>query len=199
MLQEILKPIKTAFILFILFTLLTGLIYPLIVTGIAQVFFPWQANGSIIKKHDQALGSLLIGQSFTEPKYFWSRPSATTPFPYNALSSSGSNMGPSNPDFLKTVKHRISYLQKENPKSHYPIPVDLVTASGSGLDPEISPAAAFYQASRIAKTRSLSEKKVHELIRKLIQKPSFGILGEPRVNVLKLNLELDYLSLKKRP
>lgn len=198
MLQEILKPLKTAFLLLIFFTLLTGLLYPLIITGIAQVFFPWQANGSIIRKQNQIVGSLLIGQSFTDPKYFWGRPSATTPFPYNGTSSSGSNFGPSNPKFLKTIKHRLKVLKEHNPSASLPIPIDLITASGSGLDPEISPAAALYQVPRIAKARRISEKKLYQTITKFIEKPSFGMLGEPRVNVLKLNLELDYLSLKKR-
>ncbi len=190
MLANIIKQIRTAVILLILFSILTGLIYPLVVTGLAQLLFPWQANGSIIQQNGKVVGSALIGQAFTDPKYFWSRPSATTPFSYNAENSSGSNLGPSNPDFLSAVRERVANLHKADPQNQNLIPVDLVTASGSGLDPEISPVAAFYQAHRIAVARGLPEKDIHELIEGLIKKRTFRILGEPRVNVLELNLAL---------
>lgn len=193
----LLKQIKTAFILLILFTILTGIFYPLLVTGLAQVLFPWRANGSLIKQNNKIIGSVLIGQSFSDPKYFWGRPSATTPFPYNATSSSGSNMGPSNPDFLAAVKTRITNLQQSDPQNKNLIPVDLVATSASGLDPEISPLAAFYQIPRIAKARGISEKKIQTVVEKLIINRSFNILGEPRVNVLQLNITLDNLTVNK--
>ncbi len=193
MFKEILYQIKPSLIILFFFTVLTGIIYPLAITGFAQLIFPRQANGSIVEKNGKPIGSLLIGQSFTDPRYFLSRPSATSPFPYNGESSSGSNMGPSNPDFLKTVKERASYLQKINPNQHL-VPVDLVTTSGSGLDPDISPLAAFYQVSRIASLRNLPEDKIKKLIEGLIQKRLLGILGEPKVNVLQLNLALDNLE-----
>lgn len=187
------QQIKIAFTLLLFMTILTGLIYPIIVTGIAQLLFPWQANGSIIMQNGEPIGSLLIGQEFTNANYFWGRPSATTPFPYNAASSSGSNMGPSNPDFLATVKTRVARLQTSS-NSTNKIPVDLVTASGSGLDPEISPLAALYQVNRIAGARHISEKKViDDVILRLEKKRSLRILGEPRINVLELNLALDHL------
>jgi potassium-transporting ATPase KdpC subunit len=195
--MDIFKPVKTACILLILLTFLTGLIYPVLVTGLAQLLFPWQANGSLLTKNNQRIGSTLIGQSFTDPKYFWGRPSATTPFPYNAENSSGSNIGPSNPNFLVAVKGRIQVLHQADPQNQYLIPIDLVTASGSGLDPEISPLAAFYQVSRIAKARGLAEKDISILIRHLIINRTLRILGEPRVNVLALNLALDELPAKE--
>lgn len=188
--QIALQQIKIAFVLLTLMTILTGLIYPLVVTGLVQLWFPWQANGSMINKNNELVGSLLIGQSFNEPSHFWGRPSATSPFPYNAASSSGSNMGPSNPDFLSTVKNRLKHLQADANKIGN-IPVDLVTASGSGLDPDISPLAAFYQISRIAKARQISEQEVYNVIVSLQKKRTLGILGEPSVNVLELNLALD--------
>jgi len=185
---------RTAFLVLLLFTVLTGFIYPVVVTEIAQLLFPWQANGSLIKdNHNKIIGSVLIGQSFTDPNYFWGRPSATTPFPYNGASSSGSNMGPLNTSFLISIKDRIVNLKKFDPKNNQAIPVDLVTASGSGLDPEISPAAAFYQASRIATTRGIPEVEIRQLIQEHIQARTLGILGEPRVNVLLLNIALDQL------
>jgi potassium-transporting ATPase KdpC subunit len=191
MLRESIKQIKTALMLVILFTLLTGLIYPLFITGIAQLIFPWRANGSMISQNGQNIGSVFIGQFFDSPKYFWGRPSATTPFAYNALSSTGSNLGPLNPDFLATVKTRAAKLKQSNPTQ--PVPVDLVTASGSGLDPEISPLAAFYQVPRIAQQRHLTESQVTALIQAHIQKRTWCLLGEPRINVLQLNLALDNL------
>ncbi|WED44571.1 potassium-transporting ATPase subunit KdpC [Legionella cardiaca] len=186
-----LKDLKTAFVLLILITVITGLIYPLAVTAFAQLFFPWKANGSLMKQDEKVIGSLLIGQSFDAPQYFWGRPSATSPFPYNSASSSGSNMGPSNPAFLATVKERIAHLKEYDSLKERLIPVDLVTASGSGLDPEISPLAAFYQVPRIAKARNIPEKDIEIIINRLIKNRTFFVLGEPRINVLELNMALD--------
>lgn len=186
----ILHQLKTAFLLFIIFTILTGIMYPFIVTEVAQIFFPWQANGSLIQKNNQLIGSLLIGQSFSSEEYFWSRPSATIPFPYYAEHSMGSNLSISNPIFIADVKKRIEMLRKTNNDSSL-IPIDLVTASGSGLDPEISPMAAYYQVPRIAKARHISEKQIISLIQSLTQNRVLCILGESRVNVLLLNLALD--------
>lgn len=194
MLTDIMKQLKTAIILLALFTLLTGLIYPAIITGIAQLLFPWKANGSIIQQQGQAIGSALIGQSFETAKYFWGRPSATTSFPDNAASSTGSNLGPSNPALIALVEKRIEKLKQMDPSNNGLVPVDLATASGSGLDPDISPKAAFYQVPRIAMTRGLSQAAVHALVERLIQNRTFGFLGEPRVNVLELNLALDQLT-----
>lgn len=194
MVKEISKQFRTALIVFLLLTLITGVIYPLIVTGIAHVFFSWRANGSLIYKNGQLIGSELIGQSFVDPKYFWGRPSATDPFPYNAASSSGSNLGPLNPKLLKTVKERIATLQQADPHNHNLIPVDLVTASGSGLDPHISPAAAFFQIPRIARERNMPEQLIYDLVRHSIEWETFKILGESRVNVLRLNITLDDLE-----
>ena len=147
----------------------------------------------MLTQQNKIVGSNLIGQYFTEQKYFWGRPSATTPFPYNAMNSSGSNLGPSNPDFLSTIKNRAAQIQKSNP-THFLIPVDLITASGSGLDPEISPFAAYYQIPRIVKTRHIAEQDLQNLITGLIKKRTWGILGEPRINILELNLALDNLQ-----
>jgi K+-transporting ATPase ATPase C chain len=188
-----LKLIKTSFIFLFIMTMLTGLVYPFFITTIAQLFFPWQANGSLIQNNNKTIGSALIGQSFIAPSYFWGRPSATSPFPYNATNSSGSNLSPSNPVFLDIVKKRLYYLQQHNEKNSL-IPVDLVTASGSGLDPDISPLAAFYQAPRVAKANHLTEQKIATLIKSLIKTRDFFILGEPRVNVLELNLALQKLK-----
>src|SRR3989344_3533688 len=168
MLKEMVRQIKPGLLILIFFTILTGVIYPILVTGIAQLVFPWKANGSIVEKNGHSIGSFLIGQSFTDPRYFYSRPSATSPFPYNGEASSGSNMGPSNPNFIATVKERVSNFQKIDISNHL-IPVDLVTASGSGLDPDISPYAAFYQAPRIAKLRNVPEDEIKQLIERLIQ------------------------------
>ena len=191
MVNGIIREFKTACILLIILTALTGIIYPLTVTYLAQALFPWQANGSLIQQNGKTIGSQWIGQSFTSANYFWGRPSATTPSPYNAAASDGSNSGPSNPDFLKTVQQRVSDLTKTSLQEAQPIPVDLVTASGSGLDPEISPVAAFYQAPRIAAARNIPIEKINALIQSQITPRSFGVLGEPRVNVLRLNLALD--------
>lgn len=189
--MEILKQLKTAALLLLFFSVLTGLLYPALVTGLAQCLFPWRANGSFIMQNNHWVGSELIGQYFTDPRYFWGRPSATLLFPYDAKNSSGSNLGPSNPRLLAIVKERILTLQKADPNNRRLVPIDLVTASGSGLDPDISLAAAFYQVPRIANTRHLSENMLYQLIQKTMQNRTFGILGEARVNVLRLNLELD--------
>ena len=167
-------------------TAITGVVYPLLVTGLAQVLFKDKANGSLIQKDGKVLGSSLIGQPFSDPKYFWSRPSATSPQPYNGAASSGSNQGPTNPALKDAVTDRIKALGGPTP-----VPADLVTASGSGLDPHISPAAADYQIPRVSKTRNISEDRLRELVAKHTEGRQLGILGEPRVNVLELNLALD--------
>ena len=180
----------------VVFTVITGVIYPLIVTGVAQLIFPRQANGSLIVNNGKTVGSSLIGQSFSSPKYFWARLSATSPMSYNAANSSGSNLGPLNPALIENVKARIMQLKAVDAASKPLVPVDLVTASASGLDPDISPAAAEYQVARVAKARNLDETKVRELVVKLTKSRQLGILGEPRVNVLELNLALDNLKNK---
>ncbi len=174
----------------LLSTALIGLAYPLAVTGIAQVLFPSQANGSLIYRDGKPVGSKLIGQPFDDPKYFWSRLSGTAPA-FNGAASSGSNLGPINPALLKAVQDRVDSLRKADPENQDSIPVDLVTASGSGLDPHITPAAAFYQLKRVARVRGVSESAIEQLIRKHTQGRFLGIQGEPAVNVLELNLELD--------
>ena len=186
--------IRPALMILLIFTILTGLAYPLVVTGIAQIIFPHQANGSLITQNGQTVGSTLIGQSFDDPKYFWGRLSATGPFPYNAAASSGSNYGPMNLALLDAVKARISALKAADPSNAQLIPVDLVTASGSGLDPDISVAAALYQIPRVAKVRGMSETDVRALVDQFIKGRQLGFLGEPRVNVLELNLALDEIK-----
>jgi len=188
------KQLRPAIMSLILLTVLTGLIYPVVVTGIAQVLFPSQANGSLIMKDGKAVGSALIGQPFDDPKYFWSRPSATSPFPDNSGASTGSNLGPTNPALKKAIQDRIDALRAADPDNKAPIPVDLVTASASGLDPHISPAAALYQVHRVATARKMDEAKLRELVDQHTQGRQFGLLGEPGVNVLKLNLALDSLK-----
>lgn len=189
-----LKQIRIAIVSTVVATVLLGLLYPLAVTGIAQVLFPSQANGSLIYKDGKSVGSKLIGQPFDDPKYFWSRPSATGTVPYNGAASCGSNLGPTNPTLLKAVQDRVDALHKADPDNKEPVPVDLVTASGSGLDPHISPAAAQYQLKRVAKVRGISEQTAAELIQKHTQGRFLGLIGEPGVNVLELNLALDALS-----
>ncbi len=185
------KELRPAFMALLVFTVLTGLLYPLAVTAVARVIFPGQAGGSLIVQSGRAVGSTLIGQPFDDPKYFWGRPSATGPFPYNAASSSGSNLGPTSKALREAVSKRIAALRAADPDMSGLIPVDLVTASGSGLDPHISPAAAAYQVHRVARARGLSEDVVRRLVRQSTQGRQFGFLGEPGVNVLELNLALD--------
>jgi K+-transporting ATPase ATPase C chain len=190
----VIKQLRPALVTLVLLTLITGVAYPLLVTGIAQAIFPAQANGSLIVSRSQLIGSQLIGQPFDAPKYFWGRLSATSPFPYNAAASAGSNLGPTNPALLAEVQARIEALKAADPTNTLPIPVDLVTASASGLDPHISPAAAEYQLSRVARARGLDESVVQSLIEQHTEGRWLGLLGELRVNVLELNLALDELK-----
>ncbi len=189
--------LRPALVAIVLFTLLTGAAYPAVVTIVGQLLFPRQAAGSLIEKDGHTLGSILIGQSFSDAKYFWGRLSATGPVPYNASASSGSNLGPSNPALVDQVKSRLAALHASDSTNQTPVPVDLVTASASGLDPNISPAAAAWQLPRVARVRGLTEEQVTTLLSAATSGRSFGILGEPRVNVLQLNLALD--SLKASP
>jgi K+-transporting ATPase ATPase C chain len=191
--MTMMKELRPAFLMLALMTVLTGVIYPLVVTGIAQLLFPAQANGSLIAQDGRPVGSALIGQPFDDPKYFWGRLSATGPFSYNAAASSGSNYGPSNDDLLKAVQGRIEALRAADPGNEAPIPVDLVTGSGSGLDPHVSPAAARWQVARVARVRGLDPKAVESLVARHTQGRQIGFLGEPTVNVLALNLALDGL------
>ncbi len=186
-----LKELKPALLLLLALTVLTGLLYPLLVTGLAQGLLPIQANGSLIEQNGKTVDSSLIGQPFSDPKYFWSRPSSTSPQPYNAASSSGSNLGPTNPALADALKARIATLKTADQGNREPIPVDLVTASASGLDPEISPAAAEYQVARIALVRGLEVATLRELVARYTQGRQLGVLGEARINVLELNLALD--------
>lgn len=188
------KLLRQASVLLLLMTAVTGLAYPFAVTGVAQLMFPRQANGSLILREGIPVGSALIGQSFTAPRYFWGRPSATTPQPYNGAASGGSNLGPTNPALATAVKQRIAALRAADPGNSTPVPVDLVTASGSGLDPDISQAAAQYQVQRVARERGLSQARVQALVARHTRGRQFGMLGEPRVNVLELNLALDRLA-----
>lgn len=183
-----LRPIVT---MLLLMTLITGVVYPLVVTGAAQLLFPAKANGSLIERDGHAVGSYLIGQSFTDPKYFWGRPSATAPMANNGAASTPSNQGPTNPALTDAAKQRIDALRAADPGNQAPVPADLATASGSGLDPEISPAAAQYQLARVARVRGMSEDQVRKLVDAATTGRQLGVLGEPRVNVLELNLALD--------
>jgi K+-transporting ATPase ATPase C chain len=187
---------RTALVALVMLTVLTGVAYPLLVTGIGRVAFAQKAQGSVVMQGGRPVGSSLLGQPFDDPKYFWSRPSATSPFPYNAGSSTASNLGPTNPALIDAVQARIKALREADPDNGAPIPVDLVTASASGLDPHISPAAAYYQAARVARARGgkIDETSVRALIAKHTEGPDLGFLGEPRVNVLELNLDLDAAS-----
>ncbi|NMM25802.1 MAG: potassium-transporting ATPase subunit KdpC [Glaciimonas sp.] len=183
--------LRPALVLFAVLTLICGVLYPLTVTAIGYLAFPQKMAGSLVQRDGQTVGSMLIGQAFYSPQYFWGRPSATSPMPNNATASGGSNLGPSNPAQIDAVKARIDALKAADPANAAPIPVDLVSASGSGLDPEISLAAAYYQAGRIARERKLTVKQVRSMIAQYSQAQYFGFFGEPRVNVLTLNLALD--------
>lgn len=185
--------VRPALVVFVLLSALTGLVYPVIVTGIAQAAFPQQAAGSLVLREGKPVGSLMIGQNFSDPKYFWGRPSATSPYPNNASASGGSNLGPLNPALTEAVKQRIETLRAADPGNAAAVPVDLVTASGSGLDPHISLAAAQYQAQRVARERKLPAEQVRQLIDQHAEGRLLGFIGEPRVNVLPLNLALDAL------
>jgi K+-transporting ATPase ATPase C chain len=185
------KQLRIACLMLVFLGTLTGGLYPLVVTAVAQAVFPVQANGSLMWRGGRAAGSQLIGQSFDDPRYFWGRPSATGPFPYNAAASGGSNLGPTNPALEEAAKARVKSLRAADPGNTQPIPVDLVTASASGLDPHISVAAALYQVPRVARARGLSEEQVRALVGQFTEERQYGLLGEPRVNVLKLNLALD--------
>jgi len=182
---------RIAVISLALFTVLTGIVYPAFVTAIAQAAFPYQANGSLILRDGKPVGSELIGQPFDDPRYFWGRPSTTAPFPDNAGASTGSNLSPTNPDLVKAVQGRVEALRAADPGNLAPVPVDLVTASGSGLDPHISPAAALYQVARVARLRKQDPQIVQRLLDEHVEERLLGLFGEPRVNVLLLNLDLD--------
>ncbi len=180
-------------VVLIALSVIVGIVYPLVITGIGRAFFAGKSTGSLIVEDGRVVGSELIGQPFSDPGYFWSRPSATAPFPYNADASGGSNLGPTNPALLETIAARVAALRAADPGNAKPVPIDLVTASGSGLDPDISPAAAEYQVERVSRSRGLSAETVRGLVQKYTKGRQFGFLGEPRVNVLELNLALDRL------
>lgn len=186
------KNLRPALVLLLLFTLVTGALYPAAVTGLAQLLFPSAANGSLVQDGDTVVGSTLVGQAFADPGHFWSRPSATA-VPYDAKGSTGSNLGPTNPALLDAVKARVAALRAADPGNAAPVPVELVTASGSGLDPHLSPAGALYQVDRVARTRGLPEERVRKLVEERVEPPWLGIFGAPRVNVLALNRALDAL------
>ncbi|MBN2395320.1 MAG: potassium-transporting ATPase subunit KdpC [Candidatus Atribacteria bacterium] len=190
------EQIRSAILLFIILSLLTGIFYPSFITGVAYIFFPHQSNGSMLYQNNKFLGSALIGQEFTDPKYFWGRISGTSPVTYNGSSSSGSNLGPSNPVLIDKVKERIRTLKEFDPGNTNPIPIDLVTSSASGLDPHISIAGAYYQIPRVARMRGLTEETVKAIVNKYTSHRIFGLIGEPVVNVLELNLELDSIKIK---
>ena len=195
MLSQIIRP---AVIFMVVMTIVTGVIYPLVITGIAQVVFHSQANGSLLYEGDKLVGSSLVGQPFDDPKYFWSRPSATGPYAYNAAASSGSNLGPIEPNLTGAFQARIDALKQADPDNRDPVPVDLITASGSGLDPHISPAAAAYQVARVARIRGIERQKVEQLVAEHTEGRTLGLLGEPRVSVVELNLALDGIKPERR-
>jgi K+-transporting ATPase ATPase C chain len=186
-----LTELRSTLVVFISLSIITGVLYPAVVTGIAQLAFSRQANGSIVEAGGKAVGSDLIGQSFTSPRYFWGRPSATSPVPYNSGASSGSNLGPTNPALYDAVRDRVAALRAADPNNRQPVPVDLVTASASGLDPHISPAAAAYQVARVARARGIAQFQAEQLAAQATEPRTLGVLGEPRVNVLRLNRLLD--------
>lgn len=187
--------LRRAAVLLGLFTLLTGVLYPLAITGAARALFPAQAEGSLVRAEGRVVGSDLIGQAFDDPRYFWGRPSATSPHAYDGSASTGSNLGPSNPALADAVKQRVEALRAADPGvAGVPVPIDLVTASGSGLDPHVSPAAALFQVGRVARARNLPEARIRELVERHVEERTLGLLGEPRVNVLRLNMALDVLS-----
>jgi K+-transporting ATPase KdpC subunit len=188
------RQLKTIVLFLVVFTIITGVVYPLLVTGIAQLAFHHQANGSLMKQNEAITGSEQIGQPFNAPQYFWGRLSATTPVPYNAGASSGSNYAPSNPELIDAVQARLEALKTVDPENGLPVPVDLVTFSASGLDPDISVAAAIYQVNRVARYRGLSQNIVSDMVNRFTEERQLGILGEPRVNVLKINQALDALK-----
>jgi K+-transporting ATPase ATPase C chain len=193
MLTDLARQLRPTLVIFVALTLLTGIVYPLVVSALAWTVFPGAAHGSLIVKDGKTVGSRLIGQPFDDDKYFWSRPSATGPYPYNGGASMGSNLGPINPALLDAVKQRVAEAKFKHPDQNGDVPIDLVTASGSGLDPHISPAAAYYQVERVAAARNLPPGEVQTLLDRHIEPRALGILGEPRVNVLLLNLALDEL------
>jgi len=185
--------LRPAAVMLGLFTALTGVAYPLLVSGVSGAAFSAEAGGSLLVTDGKVVGSELVGQPFDDPRYFWGRPSATAPHPYNGAASTGSNLGPSNPALADAVKGRVEVLRAADPGNQAPVPVDLVTASGSGLDPHISPAAAYYQAGRVARLRGIPEARIRELVASHVEGRTFGVLGEPCVHVLRLNLALDGL------
>lgn len=199
MTNDILRNLRPAIVLFIAFTVLTGVIYPLVVSAVGWTLFPTESGGNLIVRDGKIIGSRLIGQSFDDARYFWSRPSATGPYPYNGGASSGSNLGPLNPALLGGVKSRALSLRTSHPTQQGPVPLDLVTASGSGLDPHISPEAAYYQVDRVAQARGLSTDAVRELVARHVEPRTLGVLGEPRVNVLLLNLALEEQTTTGQP
>jgi K+-transporting ATPase ATPase C chain len=193
------RQIRPALVMLALFTVLTGAVYPAVVTAVAQLAMPWQASGSpIVGADGEVLGSELVGQHFDDPRYFWGRPSTTRPYAYNGGASTGSNLGPTNPSLLDAVRSRVAALREVDPGNDAPVPVDLVTASGSGLDPHVTPAGALYQVPRVARVRGLDEAAVRSLVEERIEGRFLGVLGEPYVHVLRLNLALDALD-RRRP